>query len=191
MKNILIAILCIVSVISLNGQKFADIDKSIMDASYYPSDAPFRSFAKTPEAKAAAEPKIKVIYSRPLVKGRKVFGELLKFGKPWRMGANESTEIIFLTDVEFGGKNIKAGRYSLICVPNKDSWTIFLNSELDGWGDYSYKPELDLASIKVDTQSSDETIEALSIALYKKSGNTINIKIGWDDTFVEMPVILK
>jgi hypothetical protein len=191
MKNLLVAILCIIGLSSVNGQKFTDIDKSVMDASYYPSDAPFRSFAKTPEAKAAAEPKIKVIYSRPMAKGRKVFGELLEFGKPWRLGANESTEIIFMTDVEFGGKAIKAGRYSLIAVPQKDSWTIYLNTELDGWGDYSYKPELDLASVKVATQNSKETIEALSIAMYEKSKNVVHVKIGWDNTIVEVPITLK
>jgi len=130
-----------------NAQDFAKIDKSSMDAAYYPSNAPKRTFAKTDEAKIAAEPKIRVLYSRPMKKGRNIFGELLKFNEPWRIGANESTEILFMTDVKFGDHAIKAGRYSLIAVPTADSWTLHLNTELDGWGNYSYNAEWDVAII--------------------------------------------
>ncbi len=173
------------------AQDFPKIDKSPMDAAYFPTKAPKRTFAKTEKAKMAQTPKIRVLYSRPMKKGRTVFGELLKFDEAWRIGANESTEVLFMTDVKFGDTDVKAGRYSLIAVPTKDSWTLNLNSELDGWGNYSYNPEANVASVTVPTQSSSEEIEALSIVLYEKATNLIHLKIGWDKTFVEAPIMLK
>ena len=127
---------------------------------------------KQPKRKKAAAPKIRVTYSRPAKKGRKVFGELLKFNQPWRFGANESTEILFLTDVVFGGKEIKAGRYSLIVIPTASEWTLKLHTELDGWGNYSYDASNDLASVTVPVQESKKVIENLSIALYEASPNS-------------------
>ena len=173
------------------AQDFAKMDKSVMDAAYFPANATKRAFAKTEADKMALTPKIRVLYSRPTKKGRVVFGELLKFGEPWRIGANESTEVLFMTDVKFGDTPVKAGRYSLIAVPTKDNWTLHLNSELDGWGNYSYDAKYDVATVTVPTQMSKDEIEALSIALYEKSPNVVHMKIGWDKTFVEVPVMLK
>lgn len=174
------------------AQKFEKMDKSPMDRAYYPSNAPKRAFIKGGEdKKAAAEPKIRVAYSRPSKNGREIFGKLLKFGEPWRIGANESTEILFLQDVQFGGTDIKAGRYSLIAIPEANQWTLKLNTGLDGWGNYGYEPSKDIASITAPTQKSGETIENLSIALYEAKPGTVHMKIGWDDTMAEFPIMMK
>ena len=173
------------------AQDFAKMDKSPMDAAYFPAKATKRAFAKTDAEKMALTPKIRVLYSRPMKKDRVVFGELLKFGEPWRIGANESTEILFMTDVKFGDTAVEAGRYSLVAVPTKDNWTLHLNSELDGLGNYSYDAKYDVATVTVPTQTSADVIEALSIALYEKSPNVVHMKIGWDKTFVEVPITLE
>lgn len=173
------------------GQGFDKIDKSVLDAAYYPAKAAKRVFAKTDEARKEKEPKIRVLYSRPLKKGRDIFGGLVKFDKPWRVGANESAEILFMTDVEFGGKKIKAGRYSIIIIPTATEWTIKLNTALDGWGQYSYDEAKNISSITVSTQKSGKEIEALSISLYEKSAGTVHLKIGWDNTIAEFPITLK
>ena len=177
--------------LNVNAQEFNKIDNSTMDRAYYPSNAPKRTFEKTDEAKKLAEPQIRVTYSRPAKKGREVFGKLLKFGKAWRVGANESTEILFVNDVTFGGKDIKAGRYSIIIIPTENEWTLKLNTELDGWGNYGYDETKDIASVSVPVTKSDKEIENLSIALYKASENTVNLKIGWDTTIAEFPITLK
>ena len=132
-----------------------------------------------------------MIYARPFKKGRDVFGGLLKFGKAWRVGANESTEFLFMTDVMIGNTKVKAGRYSAVIIPTKDSWTLKINSENDGWGNYSYDESKDVASITVPTQKSDKEIEQLSIVLYEKSENVVHLKIGWDTTIAEFPITLK
>lgn len=185
----MIAILATVS--TVKAQDFSKPDKSPVDIAHFPTNAAKRSFSKTDEAKKALEPKIRVIYARPYKKGREVFGNLLKFGEAWRVGANESTEVLFMTDVMIGDAKVKAGRYSVIIIPSKDSWTLKINSENDGWGNYSYDASKDVASITVPTQKSDKEIEQLSVVLYEKSKNIVHLKIGWDTTVAEFPITLK
>ena len=174
-----------------NAQKFADMDKSTMDRAYYPADAPKRAFAKSEEQKKQLEPQIRVTYSRPAKKGREVFGKLLEYGKAWRVGANESTEILFVNDVKFGGKEIKAGRYSIIIVPNETEWTLHLNTGLDGWGNFGYDESKTIMTLSAPVTKSETEIENLSIALYEASENTVHLKIGWDTSIVEYPILLK
>lgn len=176
---------------SVNAQKFSKMDKSSMDRSYYPAGAPHRTFEKDANKKKMLTPQIRVTYSRPAKKGRDVFGTLLKFGKAWRVGANESTEILFINDVVFGGKEIKAGRYSVIIIPTEKEWTLKLNTGLDGWGNYGYDPSKDIASVSVPVTKSKEEIENLSIALYEAAAKTIHLKIGWDTSIAEFPITLK
>jgi hypothetical protein len=177
--------------LQLNAQKFDKIDKSIMDRAYYPANAAKRTFAKNDEAKKELEPQIRVTYSRPAKKGREIFGKLLKFGEAWRVGANESTEILFENDVTFGGKSIKAGRYSIIIIPSETEWTLKLNTDLDGWGNYGYDESKDIVSISSPVTKSAKEIEHLSIALYEASKNTIHLKIGWDNSIAEFPISIK
>ena len=176
--------------IGANAQEFSKEDKSALDAAYYPSDAVKRKFEKDAAKQKAAEPKIRVLYSRPLKKEREIFGELVKFDKMWRLGANESTEVLFLTDVTVGGKQLKAGRYTMHAIPKANEWTIKFSTDLDLWGSYSYDEANDVASVTVPTAKSADVIEALSIALYSPSANLVHIKIGWDTTVVEIPVTL-
>ncbi len=191
MKKYVLLLALALALLQVNAQKFDKLDKSPMDRAYYPANAAIRSFEKTEAKKKAAEPKIRVTYSRPSKKGREIFGKLLKFNEPWRIGANESTEIIFMTDVIFGGTNIKAGRYSLIAIPKQDQWTLKLNTLLDGWGNYGYDASLDIASITSPIQNSKKVIEHLSMTLYEASKKTIHLKIGWDSTFATFPIQLK
>lgn len=191
MKKIVLSIVLVVFAANVNAQEFSKIDKSVMDASFYPSNAPKRVFIKEKEKQMEAEPKIRILYSRPLKNGRTIFGDVIKFNEAWRIGANESTEILFLTDAVFGGTAVKAGRYTLIAFPKEKEWTIKLNSVNDGWGNYSYNAAFDIATVTVPTSTSETEIEALSITMYEKSKNVVHIKIGWDKTIAEIPVTLK
>lgn len=191
MKKIIMLLAFFAAVSTVNAQDFPKADKSPADIAHYPTNAPKRAFAKTDAQKKSLTPKIRVVYGRPYKKGREVFGNLLKFGKAWRVGANESTEILFMTDVMVGNTKVKAGRYSVIIIPTKDSWTLKINSDNDGWGNYSYDASKDVASITVPTQKSGKEIEQLSIVLYEKSKNVAHLKIGWDTTFAEFPITLK
>ena len=189
MKKIAIVLLSFFA-IQVSAQNFAEIDGSVLDIAYYPNGAHRAAFAKTPDEKAALMPRIKVIYSRPLMKGRKIFGELVKFDESWRMGANESTEVTFYTPVMIGESVLAPGRYTLYCIPSQDSWTLKVHPNLDGWGNFGYDSSKDLASVTAPLTKSNEAIEALSITMYKEASGKVHLKLGWENSIVEFPITL-
>jgi hypothetical protein len=192
MKNIItLSTLALFAMSTAFGQDFPKVDASPLDVSYYPANATKAIFAKTEAEKKALKPMARIIYSRPQKKDRVIFGNLIEYGTAWRIGANEATEIEFMTDVKFGDKTVKAGKYTLLATPNEKEWTVTLNSVIYQWGVYAHDPKKDIASVTVPVQKSEEVIEALSIAMYEKNDNVFHIKIGWDKTFVEVPVTLK
>jgi hypothetical protein len=164
--------------------KFAPLDASPVDISYFPNKAV--KFKKTDNP----SPVVKVIYARPSAKGRAIFGDLIKFGEIWRVGANENTEIKFYKEVTIGGKKIAAGTYSLFAIPEKDKWTIIINKELDLWGGYAYDESKDVVRVSVPVKPVSTPIEALSIA-FTTEGSVANLVIGWDKTTVELPITVK
>lgn len=174
MKKVFIAtaILFLTTLMTSQAQKFADLQKSPTDISYAKSDR-------------RAQPDIKVVYSRPLKKGRDIFGNLVPYDKVWRTGADEATEIKLFKDYKLGDTTVKAGTYSLFTIPGEKEWTVILSSDLDVWGAYSYDKSKDVASIKVPVSSGDE-VEAFSIA-FKKLDKGYHMLLGWDKTIVEVP----
>ena len=179
---------CILFAGGVSAQEFPKMDPSPMDAAYFPPRAAFRGFAETEEAKKADEPKIKVVYSRPQKKGRNVFGELQKYGELWRVGANESTEIMFFSDAKVNGTTLKAGRYTMYVILQEKEWEVYFSSDLDTWGHFGFdKDKSTLAKITVPTQKTASTVEALGI-MFEASDNGADMIIGWDDTMVRVPI---
>jgi len=173
MKVSLIALLGLFFIGNLTAQNFSELDKSPADIAVFP--------------KRGSDKNVKVVYSRPQVNDRAVFGGLVKYGKVWRMGANEATEITFYKDVNFGGKMVKAGTYSLFSIPNEGKWTIILNTELNQWGAYQYKETSDVLRVEANAKNVDENIEAFSIT-FEKADNGAIMYIGWSTTIVEIPI---
>jgi hypothetical protein len=197
-KYLLLAVMAF-STLSISAQEFDPMDKSTMDAAFYPAGAAKRQFAKSDEQRMALEPQIRVLYSRPALKDRNIFRStdnrkdgITPYGKSWRLGANESTELLLMNDAMIGGKMVKAGRYSIVVTPNEKEWTIHINSENDGWGNYSHKPEMDVVTTSIPVTMNSDSIENMSIALYSPNdNNTIHLKIGWGTYRAEMPIVLQ
>ena len=162
------------------SQNFAALDKSPMDMAYYPNNF---AHDRKPGEKAI----IRVTYSRPKKSDREVFGKLVPFGKVWRAGANEATEIKFYEDVELAGKKVKAGSYSLFTIPGEKEWTITLNSDLDYWGAFSYKDKKDVLRVTAPTTQTDAVVENFTIQFANKGGQQGVMKLAWDKTVVEVP----
>lgn len=160
---------------------FPPADSSPVDMVYYPLNAPK---AKDPDS---AKAKIKVIYARPQKKGREIFGVLEQYGKVWRFGANESTEIKFFDKAYINGKKIKAGSYSLFAIPNKNSWTIILNSQTDRWGAFTYDPTKDVLRVEVPVKTLTKPVEYFSIT-FADVANTVVLVAAWDKVQVEVPI---
>ena len=172
--------------VSLQAQgRFSPMDKSPMDASYYPATYPILKIQDK-----ATEPLVaRVIYSRPQKNGRVVFGELVEYGKVWRMGANEATEVDFYKDVRINGKKIKKGRYTVYALVNPDKWTVIFNSETDTWGAFKYDPKKDILRVDVPVQKNTEQVEALAIQFEKDNGG-FSMVVAWDEILVRVPITL-
>jgi hypothetical protein len=130
---------------------------------------------------------VKITYCRPHKRGRKIFGDLLPFGEVWRTGANEATEITITGSVKFEGQLIKPGTYTLFTIPNKDHWTIILNSELGQWGAYNYNSKQDIVRFDVPVSTTTEVYEPFTIAFEQKA-QSAELVLMWDQTKVSIPI---
>lgn len=133
---------------------------------------------------------IKITYGRPHKKDRETFGgELAPFGKVWRTGANEATEITLTKDIKLAGNEVKAGTYTLFTIPEKDEWTIILNSDLGQWGAYRYDEQKDVLRFKVKTEETTQVFEPFTI-LFDQKEEKVNLLMIWDKTKVSIPLSL-
>lgn len=181
MKKILAAtIFILLSAGALVAQKLRAIDKSPMDMAYYPDN-----FAH--DRKTGDKAIIRVTYGRPAKNGRVIFGQLVPYNAVWRTGANEATEIKLYEAIELAGQKIKAGSYALFSIPGEKEWTIILNSDLDYWGAYSYKPSHDVLRINAPVNTLTETVENFTIQFENKGVNDGVMKLAWDNTLVTVP----
>jgi hypothetical protein len=151
-----------------------------------------RAYTKgaSPESTAIYEKsglQIQVNYSRPSKKGRVIFGTLEPYGKVWRTGANEATQISVNKPVSFGGKPLKAGTYSLFTIPNKEMWTVILNSDLGQWGAFTYDDSKDVLRVQVPVITTNEVIEMFTID-FAEGNNMVNMQLMWDQTKVSVPI---
>jgi hypothetical protein len=152
-----------------------------------------RTFTKSasPEATASYQNndlKIEVKYCRPSKKGRVIFGELEPYGKVWRTGANEATEISVSKPVLFGGKPLQPGTYTLFTIPQKDNWTIILNSVLDQWGAFTYDETKDVLRVQAPADSTAEVTELFTIDFVEAGNTTTHMRLMWDQTKVQVPI---
>ena len=162
------------------AQNFRKPDKSPMDMAYFPDH-----FAH--DRKEGEKAIVRVTYSRPGKNGREIFGKLVPYGKVWRTGANEATEIKFYQDVDFGGKKVKAGSYSLFSIPGEKEWTVILNSDLDYWGAYKYVEKNDVIRVPATVGSLTEPVENFTIQFDRKGDKQGVMRIAWDTTVAEVP----
>ena len=160
----------------MSAQGFKGLDESPHDISYY------RVSRVTP-------PLIKVIYGRPQKKGQEVFGNLVTYGKIWKTGANEVTEVKFYQDVVFGGVKVAAGSYILFTVPGEKEWEIILSDNLNVKDVSEYFRVFDVARVKVQSYKA-EALEVFSIA-FKQKKDTVQMVLGWDSTRVKIPITFK
>lgn len=171
-STLLFALLMVIGS-SLNAQEFSKLDKSPMDIASFPT-----SYKE-------ANKEMKVIYSRPQLKGRKL-SKLAPNGEVWRTGANEAPELVLYKDFTLNGTKLKAGSYALLTIPGEKEWTIILNSDLNAWGSYYYNEKNDVARITVPSRIASDSLEAFSIGFNEEDGNIV-MHMGWDMIRVSVP----
>ena len=153
-----------------------------MDMCYYPSNYPILKI----QNKTVEPPVCRIVYSRPQKNGRTVYGELVEFGKIWRLGANEATEIELFRDAKIGNSKLKKGRYSMYAIPSKEKWTIIINKDTDTWGAFQYDEKKDVLRVDVKPQTTPTPAEAFTM-YFDKVDTTVNLVIAWDNVQTNVP----
>jgi hypothetical protein len=131
---------------------------------------------------------IELSYSRPGVKGRKVFGDLVPFGKVWRTGANNATTINFADEVTIGGTKVPAGKYGLLTIPDKDNWTVIITKQLDVTSPADYKAESDVAKVSVKPMAMKDKIETFTMQFANVKPSSCELQMMWENTAVSLPI---
>jgi hypothetical protein len=129
---------------------------------------------------------IEIDYSRPGVKGRKVFGGLVPYGQVWRTGANAATKVTFSTEVLFGGEVVPAGTYGLFTVPGEKQWTVILNKGSEQWGSYNYSEGADVARVTGKVAPLTDPVETFTITVQDIGSQTANLVLAWEKTMVKV-----
>jgi len=131
---------------------------------------------------------IEVVYSRPGVKNREIFGSLVPYGQVWRTGANAATKITFSTAVKLNGHEVPAGTYGLFTIPEQNEWTIIINKGAAQWGAYQYKESDDVVRFKVPSAQISEQIETFMIDFDHVSDESALMYLLWDQTAVQIKI---
>lgn len=132
---------------------------------------------------------IDLSYSRPQMRGRKIFGNLVPYNELWRTGAGESTRINFNDDIFFAGQKVKKGKYAIYSIPNPKEWTIILNSDATLHGDFGYDETKDVLRVKIKPERSAEKSESFVIDLidFQPDFSAV-LQMKWDNTLIKIPV---
>jgi hypothetical protein len=126
---------------------------------------------------------VTVSYSRPSVRNRQVFGEMVPYGKPWRTGANQATKFTFKDEVTIEGTKVPAGDYALYSIPEQNEWTLVLNKNTSlGGNTAGYKNEEDVARFKVRAERLPSKVETFTINFANLTSNGATVEIMWDNT---------
>jgi hypothetical protein len=132
---------------------------------------------------------IEIVYSRPAMRGRKVFGELVPFGQVWRTGANSATKVTFGEDVSVKGKPVKAGSYSLYTVPGQNEWKVIINKGIGNWGVSGFDAKDDVAEFMVPAGKAADAVQSFTISIDNITGTSCDIVLTWEHTKVSIPVV--
>lgn len=131
---------------------------------------------------------VELVYSRPNMKGRKIFGDLVPFDKIWRTGANSATTINFTDEVTIGGTKVPAGKYGLLSIPSANEWTFIITKQLDVTSPAAYKQENDVVRVKAKPVALPFAVETFTANFGDVKDNSASLGMMWDKTYVELPI---
>lgn len=172
MKKIIASLLLISSIVSTQGQSLR---------------VPAPSTTQTVKQEFGLG-SIELSYSRPNMRGRNIFGDLVPFGAVWRTGANNATTLTFSDEVNIGGTKIPAGKYGLLSIPGASEWTIIISKQTDVTSPSAYQQNMDVVRMTVPAVSLPFTIESFMITFEKIRTNELELMILWDQTMVSFPI---
>lgn len=131
---------------------------------------------------------IDLSYSRPGMKGRKIFGDLVPFGNVWRTGANSATTLTFGDDVMIAGTKIPAGKYGLLSIPNKKNWVLIITKQTDVTSPAAYKQEMDVVRVEVAVKNTGSSVESFTMQFANVKPTSCDLQISWAKSMVTLPI---
>ena len=132
---------------------------------------------------------VELIYSRPSMRNRKIFGDLVPFNEVWRTGADLNTKIVFSENVLVGNQLLKAGSYTIFSKPNRDSWEVYFHAELNEYGaPDSLQSEKILATLVLDPTPLTEPIETFALTFENHTSNSVVLNLSWENTEIKIPI---
>ena len=132
--------------------------------------------------------KVTIVYHRPNVKGRTVWGKLVPYGEVWRTGANENTTIEISRDVTVNGQNLPAGKYGFHAIPNENEWTLIFSKVNDAWGSFTYDEKQDALRVKVAPKKSKDNRESLNYEFESVTPRSTVVVLSWEKLRVPFTV---
>ncbi|MFM7645731.1 MAG: DUF2911 domain-containing protein [Sphingomonadales bacterium] len=154
---------------------YATVDISPMDMSYWPVDYPKLRIGGEPQT----APLARIIYSRPHLQGRRLFPDIIQYEQGWRLGANEATELQLFKDATIENQSVKAGRYTLYCIPHPDTWTFVLNSATDIWG-IQEDHATDIARFEVPVSKTALALEYFTM-VFAENEEKATLVVAWEN----------
>ena len=155
----------------------------LSSAQYFPAPSPLAR-----EYQMVGLTEMEVEYSRPGVKDRTIFGDLVPFDKLWRTGANSASKITFSNDVSFNGTEVKAGTYAIFTIPMKDKIMVMLNSNADQGGTGNYDESLNVATTEVPFKKSSETVERMRFSFENIKDDMVDLVFNWSNMMFSVPI---
>ncbi len=183
MKRVLLALIFLTGQQLIQAQPLASVDKSPLDQVYFPEGYPSLKLRNTKDAL-----RMRVIYSRPFKNNRAIFGaDLVPYGKVWRLGANEATEIDFFSPAKVGNVKVPVGRYTMYVLPTEKEWTFIINKETDIWGAFKYDQTKDVVRMSVPVRVLEKSVDPLTIG-FEKIKTGANLIVSWDTSSAVLPI---
>jgi hypothetical protein len=148
--------------------------------------------SKRPSPPGTAEVTLKgktitIDYSRPSMRGRKIMGALVPYGKVWRTGANEATTLTTPVDLTIGGTKVPAGKYTLWTLPSAGTWKLIINKQTGQWGT-NYDPSQDLARVDMQKKALSAPVEQFTMSFAKQDEDKAELNMDWENTRVSVAV---
>ncbi len=166
---------------TLTQNPYAPLDLSPIDVTYFPVDYPTSSSSPSKN-----KPYARIFYSRPHLQGRHIFHEVVPAGQPWRLGANEATELELFQPATIQNQRIEAGRYTLYAIPEENQWTLILNKKIHNWG-LDIDPKQDVARFTLPVEKPEAQLEYFTMTFLGKDQEA-TLLIGWDNSLVKLPL---
>ena len=148
---------------------------------------PLLSPRRSAEHTFANGKKVTIDYGAPSVRGRKIMGDLVPYGKVWRTGANEATGLVTDTDLMVGGTRVPAGKYTIYTLPGENNWQLIINKQTGQWGT-EYNQAQDLARIPMNVEPLNSPVEQMTFSFEKTGPDSANLVLEWEKTKLIVPL---